>query len=46
MTAKHPPQQDLGFDADPDFDFDQTPVYDMTEPESVPDFAFDQSAGA
>ncbi|MGH2982089.1 MAG: transposase, partial [Solirubrobacterales bacterium] len=32
--------------ADPGFDFDQTPAYDPTEPEPVPDFDFDQSAGA
>ena len=42
-------QYDLGFDADPGFDsvhFDQTPAYDLTEPKPVPDFDFDQSAGA
>ncbi|HUF51602.1 MAG TPA: hypothetical protein VMN60_12245 [Longimicrobiales bacterium] len=38
--------QTLGFDADPGFDFDQTPVYDLTEPEPVSDFDFDQGAGA
>jgi len=41
-----PPRHDLGFDADPGFDADQTPTYDLTEPEPVPDFFFDQSAGA
>ncbi|CAN5586628.1 hypothetical protein BH23BAC4_BH23BAC4_03890 [soil metagenome] len=44
--ARGPPQHDLGFDADPGFDFDQTPAYDLTEPEPVPDFDFDQSDGA
>ncbi|HUF50608.1 MAG TPA: hypothetical protein VMN60_07245 [Longimicrobiales bacterium] len=37
---------DLAFDADPGFDLDQTPAYDPTEPEPVPDFDFDQSTGA
>jgi hypothetical protein len=40
------PRHDLGFDADPGFDFDQTPADDLSEPEPVPDFDFDQSAGA
>jgi hypothetical protein len=47
--ARGPPQHDLGFDADPGdpgFDLDQTPAYDLTEPEPVPDFDLDQSAGA
>nr|MBA3888265.1 hypothetical protein [Acidobacteriota bacterium] len=48
--ARGPPQHDLAFDADPGFDFDQTPAYDLSEPEPepepVPDFDFDQSAGA
>jgi hypothetical protein len=44
--ARGPPQHDLAFDADPGFDLDQTPAYDPTEPEPVPDFDFDQSAGA
>jgi hypothetical protein len=39
-----PPQLDLAFDAGPGFDLDQTPANDLTEPESVPDFDFDQSA--
>jgi hypothetical protein len=33
-------------DADHGFDVDQTPDYDPTEPEPVPDFDFDGSAGA
>ncbi len=37
---------DLGFDADPGFDTDQTPAYDLTEPEPLPDFNFDQRHGA
>jgi hypothetical protein len=44
--ARGPSQHDLGFDADPGFDFDQTPPYDFSEPEPIPDFDFDQSAGA
>jgi hypothetical protein len=44
--TRGPPQHDLAFDADPGFDLDQTPAYDLTEPEPVPDFDFDQSAGA
>jgi hypothetical protein len=47
--ARGPPQHDLGFDADPGdpgFDLDQTLAYDLTEPEPVPDFDLDQSAGA
>jgi hypothetical protein len=43
--ARGPPQDDLAFDADPGFDLDQTPAHDPTEPERVPDFDFDQSAG-
>jgi hypothetical protein len=42
--ARGPPQHDLAFDSDPGFDLDQTPDYDLTEPEPVPDFDFDQSA--
>jgi hypothetical protein len=41
-----PPQHDFGFDADPGFDIDQTPIHDPTEPEPVTDFDFDQSHGA
>jgi hypothetical protein len=44
--ARGPPQHDLAFDADHGFDVDQTPDYDPTEPEPVPDFDFDGSAGA
>jgi hypothetical protein len=44
--ARGPPQHDLAFDADHDIDLDQTPAYDPSEPEPVPDFDFDQSAGA
>ena len=44
--ARGPSQHDLGFDADPGFAFDQTPAYDLTEPEPIADFDFDQSAGA
>jgi hypothetical protein len=31
---------DLAFDADPGFDLDQTPAYDPSEPEPVPDLDF------
>jgi hypothetical protein len=44
--ARGPPQPDLAFDADTDLDLDQTPAYNLTDPEPVPDFDFDQSAGA
>jgi hypothetical protein len=44
--ARGPPQHDLGFDADPGVDLDQTPVHDLTEPEPIPDFDFDQSSRA
>ena len=44
--ARGPPQHDLGFDAVHSPDIDQTPTFDPTEPEPVPDFDFDQSRGA
>jgi hypothetical protein len=46
--ARGPPQHDLGFDADPGFDLDQTPANDPSEPEPIPDFDLDldHSAGA
>jgi hypothetical protein len=44
--ARGPPQHDLAFDADPGFDLDQTPAYDLSEPEPVPDFDFNQDTGA
>ncbi len=44
--ARGPPQHHLGFDPDPGPDIDQTPRYDPTEPEPVPDFDFDPSHGA
>ena len=36
--ARGPPQGDLGFDPEPDLEFDQTPAFDPAEPEPVPDF--------
>lgn len=45
-AGRRPNTDDLGFDADPGFDIDQTPAYDLTEPEPLPDFNFDQSHGA
>jgi hypothetical protein len=44
--ARGPPQPELAFAADPGFELDQTLAYDLTEPQPVPDFDFDQSAGA
>jgi hypothetical protein len=44
--ARGPPQHDLAYDAEPGFEVDQTPAHDPTEPERVPNFDFDQSAGA
>nr|MBA4158765.1 hypothetical protein [Gemmatimonadota bacterium] len=34
------------YDADPLLDLDQTPAFDPTEPEAIPDFDFDQTLGA
>jgi hypothetical protein len=42
--ARGPPQPGLAVDAEPDLDLDQTPAYDLTEPEPIPNFDFDQSA--
>jgi hypothetical protein len=44
--ARGPPQHDLAFDADHSLHIDQTPAFDPTEPEPIPDFDFDQSRGA
>ncbi|MGH7469081.1 MAG: transposase [Longimicrobiales bacterium] len=44
--GRAPPHYDFGFDADPGPDIDQTPSYDPTEPEPVPDVDFNQSHGA
>jgi hypothetical protein len=44
--AREPPQHDRAFDADPGFDREQTPACDPAEPEPIPDFYFDQCAGA
>jgi len=38
--ARGPPRHDLGFDADPGFDIDETPLYDPSVPEPNPDFDF------
>jgi hypothetical protein len=43
--ARGPPQHDLGFDAGHSLGIDQTPAFDPTEPEPVPDFDFDPSRG-
>jgi len=45
--ARSPPQPDLGFDREPAPDFDQTPTFDPSEPEPLPDFDdFDPNGGA
>jgi hypothetical protein len=36
--ARGPPQPDFGFDPEPDLHLDQTPAFDPTEPEPIPDF--------
>jgi hypothetical protein len=41
-----PPRARRGFEIDPGFDIDSDATYDLTEPEPVPDFDLDQSAGA
>jgi hypothetical protein len=43
------PFRDCGepaYDADPILDLDQTPAFDPTEPEAIPDYDFDQTRGA
>ena len=45
--ARGPPKHHLGFDREPDLDLDQTPAFDPTEPEPVPDFDdLDPNGGA
>jgi hypothetical protein len=44
--ARTPPPEDPDFDADPLFDLDQTPAFDPTEPDPLPEFDFDQTLGA
>jgi len=44
--ARSPPPEDLAYDADPFLDLDQTPAFDPTDPDPIPDFDFDQTHGA
>jgi hypothetical protein len=44
--ARSPPPEEPSYDADPLLDLDQTPVFDPTEPDPIPDFDFDQTRGA
>jgi hypothetical protein len=44
--ARSPPPEDPDFDADPFPDLDETPAFDPTEPEAIPEFDFDQTLGA
>jgi hypothetical protein len=44
--ARSPPQRESALDADPLLDLDQTPAFDLTEPDPIPDFDFDQTRGA
>jgi hypothetical protein len=44
--ARAPPRGNPALDADPFLDLDQTPAFDPTEPEAIPDYDFDQTWGA
>ena len=45
--ARGPPQPDLGFDRAPEFELDQTPAFDPTVTEPIPDFdGVDPNGGA
>jgi hypothetical protein len=44
--ARSPPRDQPALDADLLLDLDQTPAFDPTEPEPIPDFDFDQTRGA
>jgi hypothetical protein len=44
--ARSPPPEDPAYDADPFLDLDQTPAFDPTDPDPIPDFDFDQTHGA
>jgi hypothetical protein len=41
--ARSPPRHESALDADPLLDLDQTPAFDPTEPDPIPDFDFDQT---
>jgi hypothetical protein len=44
--ARSPPGGDPALEPGPSLDLDQTPAFDPTEPEPIPDFDFDQTWGA
>jgi hypothetical protein len=44
--ARSPPRAEPAYDADPFLDLDQTPAFDPTEPDPIPDLDFDQTWGA
>ncbi len=46
LTPARSPPDEPAYDADPLLDLDQTPAFDPTEPEAIPDFDFDQTLGA
>jgi hypothetical protein len=41
--ARSPPRDGPPCDADPLHDLDQTPAFDPTEPDPIPDYDFDQT---
>ncbi|MQA89332.1 MAG: hypothetical protein GEU90_03710 [Gemmatimonas sp.] len=38
-----PPSENPALDVDPFLDLDQTPTFDPTEPDPIPEFDFDQT---
>ncbi|HUE96911.1 MAG TPA: transposase, partial [Longimicrobiaceae bacterium] len=44
--ARSPPPGEPAYDADPLLDLDQTPAFDPTDPDPLPDYDFDQTLGA
>lgn len=46
LTPARSPPDEPAYDAGPLLDLDQTPAFDPTEPEAIPDFDFDQTLGA
>jgi hypothetical protein len=42
-SARSPPRGATALDADPLLDLGQTPAFDPTEPDPIPDFDFDQT---
>jgi hypothetical protein len=41
--ARSPPRDEPALDADPRLDLDQTPAFDPTDPDPIPDYDFDQT---